>query len=239
VTSLFETRAVFSFLNGLTKLFSLSISDKAMEYLFGLCRTYPDEYVQTCIWTLLIYNDMRWNFTTDSSLCRLLVDLTKECKPDSMVSNKVLRAWAIVTLYESSRGEFVKLCQQDNVFLQAFLDMVRYPDHPKYNTEDGLTPIASHLDIRGESALVWLYFSILRYLPDIIDSIHDIWPFVTNDIPYVDFVAKVKQMNADEERPTKSAANKRPREPSSQSSSELSLPSVKRTRVWKFPEGDY
>jgi hypothetical protein len=180
---------------------SISISDDLMTYLFGLCRSYPDEYVQTCILEFSLYHaNQYWKLTTDSPLIRLLVDITKECKPNSMVSSKVLYTWLVMTIWRGPRDILVGLCRQDDDFMQALLDILRYPEYPEYNTE-GLTPINSHADIRGAAALKQFYCRLLDLVPEFVDILQRFWPFITEDgrlVSYYKCLSSVQQMNTEE-----------------------------------------
>jgi hypothetical protein len=208
VTSLTDARVVFSFLNDL--LYSMddnkyiSFSDSTIEYIINLCKTYPEEYVQNSTLELFCYalgNNILRDLNKDSSLFRWLVDLTKECDPKTTVS---MNMWNIIACSEPSRNVFLELCQQDNKFVEAFLYIAQ-----------------RQLD----ASLI--YWTILRSMPESVDIIKTFWPFVTKDekiISFEDFITELKQMNTDDERPTKSAANKRPQ-------SELPLPPAKRRCV--------
>jgi hypothetical protein len=209
-----QAKRLMSFLVNITKSFDSCsyFYENSMLYLLDLCRSYPDEYVRASVFELMFINvKPHPGLTRNSPRIRLLVDMTKECNPNSVVSTKILLVWIKIIYFGGPLDTFLELCQQDGEFVQTFLDIIRYPVSSLYNPEEGFAHIDLHIDARGDAAANWLYYRLFAFIPGMVEIVKRFWPFVTKDvrlIPYNEFLAEIQQMNREESLP-KTAVTKR------------------------------
>jgi hypothetical protein len=213
-TSLRQAKAILRLLNDMARSFEsyVSLSENSLNYLFELCRLYPDEYVQTSILELTyITIDMPFGLTTNSPLILFLVDMTNKCDTNSLsLPTRITQAWLSIFLNYTARDMLVELFQQNGDFVQNFLDILRCPEDRTYVPRGFIVPLTPRDD---DTNLIACIYFILFKIPEINEIIKQIWPFIIRDdgeiISREDCVSKVQQMN-DQEKMPKSAGFKRP-----------------------------